>query len=145
MSYNFLSVKETFRGGHYMKAERGKKIQGFYGEEAARKFLQNSGWKIVDTNVCIHSQDRSRKILGEIDIIASDGQTLIFAEVKWRKDYSFGSPLEAVNARKQNKLRILAELYMLKSQRQEKYLRFDVIGITGSGKNMQLQHIVNAF
>ncbi|MBQ7502723.1 YraN family protein [bacterium] len=128
-----------------MKAERGKKIQGFYGEEAARKYLRNSGWEIVDTNVCIYSQDRSRKILGEIDIIASDGQTLIFAEVKWRKDHSFGSPLEAVNARKQNKLRILAELYMLKSQRQEKYLRFDVIGITGSGKNMQLQHIINAF
>lgn len=128
-----------------MKAERGKKIQGAYGEAAARKFLQSLGWEIVDSNVNIYAQDKSGRILGEIDIIASDRQTLIFVEVKWRKDRRFGSPLEAVTLRKQNRLRLLAELYMLKSPRPEKYLRFDVIGIIGSGKNMQLQHIINAF
>lgn len=128
-----------------MRAERGKKIQGAYGEEAARNFLLGLGWEIIGRNVNIRAHAPYGRILGEIDIIASDGQTLIFVEVKWRKDDRFGSPLEAVTAKKQNKLRLLAELYMLQSQRTEKNLRFDIIGITGCGRNMQLQHIENAF
>lgn len=128
-----------------MRTEIGKKIQGAYGEEAAGSFLQSLGWEIIGRNVNIRARSPGCRILGEIDIIASDGQTLIFVEVKWRKDGGFGSPLEAVTARKQNKLRLLAELYMLQSQRTEKNLRFDVIGITGFGRNMQLQHIENAF
>ena len=72
------------------------KSAGQYGEDIAAAFLKKKGYLIVERNF--------RKRFGEIDIIAEDGGTIVFAEVKTRSSDRFGSPFEAVDSRKQKKM-----------------------------------------
>ena len=90
---------------------------GSEGEDLAVRFLQKKGYRIVARNY--------KTPVGEIDIIARDGDTIVFIEVKTRTDISFGYPFEAVNKRKRQKLKNLALLY-LKRQGKESPVRFDV-------------------
>ena len=108
---------------------------GTHFEEAAAAYLENEGIKIIDRNVTCGK-------IGEIDIIGSDEetQTLIFFEVKYRKDSRTGYPAEAVDIAKQNKIRRCAEYY-LAYKPTEKYLRFDVIAIEGE----EIRWYKNAF
>ena len=69
---------------------------GIKGEEHAIKLLKRAGYKIVERNF--------RSSFGEIDIIATEGYTLVFIEVKTRSSSAYGSPKEAVNRRKQGKI-----------------------------------------
>ncbi len=121
-----------------------KRQIGTHFEEAAISFLENAGIKIVDRNVTCGK-------IGEIDIIgiedtgindpvrSSEGrdhvsdeetQTLIFFEVKYRKDASRGFPAEAVDKAKQKRLRRCAEYYTA-YRPSDRYIRFDVIAIEG--------------
>ena len=74
-----------------------KKIRliGIDGEKAAEKYLKDKNYKIIDTNF--------RTRFGEVDIIAKDGEFIVFVEVKTRGEKSFGNPMEAVNYDKQRK------------------------------------------
>ena len=84
-------------------------IKGRGGEAAAVSFLQNAGYKIVETNYKVK--------FGEIDIIALDkDERVIFVEVKARETAKFGYPREAVTTKKQKTIRKVAELYLLKKK-----------------------------
>jgi len=65
---------------------------------------------------------------GQIDIVAEDGETLVLVEVKARRGTGFGLPEEAVDARKQQKLRALMETYRMATKRQRQQCRIDVLG-----------------
>ena len=83
---------------------------GTKGENLAVRFLIEKGYSVVQRN--------HRTPFGEIDIIAQDGDTIVFIEVKTRRDTFFGYPFEAVTKRKINKLKNSA-LFYLKKQRRE--------------------------
>ena len=76
-------------------------------EKVAGSFLKSKGLEILEYNFNLK--------IGEIDIIALDGNYLVFVEVKYRKSYSYGLPSQAVNRSKQKKIRQTAEIYILKS------------------------------
>lgn len=102
-------------------------------EKRAGRYLEQEGLKILEYNY--------RCALGEIDIVAREEETLVFCEVKYRTDIRKGTPLEAVDSRKQRRLFLSAMHYMMKAGLTEVPCRFDVIGIQGD----KLQHIRNAF
>lgn len=70
-----------------------------------------------------------RSRLGQVDILAEDGDTLVLIEVKARRGTGFGLPQEAVDARKQRKLRTLLEMYRVQNHRQNQPCRIDVLGL----------------
>jgi putative endonuclease len=98
--------------------------------------LRGLGYGIVARDV--------RTPIGQLDLVASDGPTLVFVEVKTRAGHGFGLPQEAVDARKIRKLRQLA-LYYLKQAPHRGPVRFDVIGLTvRAGRLLRVDHIKNA-
>ena len=111
---------------------------GKKGEELAVSHLKSLGYKIVERNF--------RCRLGEIDIIAYHGKTLVFVEVRTRKSCQFGSPLSSVAYRKQKKLITLAKFYMKKHRLFDRVARFDVVGITlDKTGNASIELVQNAF
>ena len=70
-----------------------------------------------------------RSNVGQIDIVAEDGDTLVLVEVKARRGTGFGLPEEAVAGRKRAKLRALLELYRAQTKRREQPCRIDVLGL----------------
>lgn len=109
-------------------------------EHLAGKYLEEKGYQILCYNY--------RCPLGEIDVIAMEktGQedTLVFVEVKYRKNLAKGSPLEAVNQKKQRVISKCANYYITGIRANDLSCRFDVIGIVGSAGN-EITHIENAF
>jgi putative endonuclease len=114
------------------------KAIGTEGEDLAVRFLKKEkGYKIITRNY--------KTLIGEIDIIAKDGDTIVFIEVKTRTDDAFGYPFEAVNKRKKQKLKNLALLY-LKNQGKESPVRFDVLSILCMENGLkEIEHIKDAF
>lgn len=102
-----------------MSLERQK--LGRYGEMLACEFLMRRGYKIIDKNY------RTRG--GEIDIIAKEGEVLVFVEVKTRTNNKFGAPEEAIDFYKQNKLAKTAEYYLVYHNVPETDYRIDAIAI----------------
>lgn len=112
-----------------------KRIKGKDKEELAAKFLENKGYIIVETNFRVRQ--------AEIDIVAKDGSTIVFVEVKYRSSEKNGNPLEAVDMRKQRQISKAALFYMntRKIPADTIPIRFDVVGILGE----DITHIQNAF
>lgn len=111
-------------------------ILGKKGEEAAVDFLKKLGYEIVATNWL------EKKF--EIDIIAKDGQELVFVEVKTRATDYFGTPEEAVTPAKQNHL-IEGADYYLQQHEIDLEARFDVIAIILNKHTIQIKHFKDAF
>jgi putative endonuclease len=110
---------------------------GLDGENYAVRYLVGSGYSILARNW--------RCPVGEIDIIAADGSTLVFIEVKTRTSTAFGLPLEAVNWRKTEKLKALS-VHWLREHRHAGPFRFDVISIVMPKHcRPELQHVRAAF
>lgn len=80
-----------------------------------------------------------------MDIIAREGEVLVFCEVKMRKSDRFGMPEEAVTFRKQQQLRRAAEGYLVEHRIRNRPCRFDVIAIQQTGTVREIRHIRNAF
>ena len=118
--------------------DRSKRF-GAWGEDAAASYLTENGFRLLERNY--------RTKYGELDLIAEEGETLVFLEVKARHGLSYGSPKAAVDARKQEHLRQAALLYLQEhTELAERPLRFDVISIVKeNGKRAQLEHIRAAF
>jgi len=95
--------------------------RGKLGEDVAVAFLQKNGYVVIEQNYYYNH--------GEIDIIAREGETLIFVEVKLRRSIAFGEPEEAVTPKKQELLRRTAEGYMIERNIGEANCRFDVVAI----------------
>ncbi len=113
------------------------RLLGIKGEDLAVKFLKKKGYRILSRNF--------KTPLGEIDIVAQDGETLVFVEVKTRTDNSFGLPFEAVDYRKKEKLRKVALYYLKNCYKKDAPSRFDVLSITSGGDRNDLEHIRDAF
>lgn len=94
---------------------------GMMGEEAAAKWYIDQGYQILARNW------RCRD--GELDLIARQGTTIVFCEVKTRSSYAFGSPFEAVTTAKQRRIRRLAMAWLNESNTRADDLRFDVAGV----------------
>lgn len=109
---------------------------GRKGEELAASLCTERGLSILELN--------HRTPLGEIDIIAKDGDVLVFIEVKTRAGNVYGAPFEAVTMRKKQKIRAVALSY-LKRLKKEVPVRFDVISISMQGKEPFLEYIQDAF
>ncbi|WP_066639450.1 YraN family protein [Desulfolucanica intricata] len=115
-----------------------RQLLGRRGETAAVEYLLQKGYKIILQNF--------RCYLGEIDIIAKEGDTIIFVEVRARSTDSFGLPQESVSIKKQNRLRKLAQYYISKFSISDS-CRFDVLGIMfeANGRIKSIEHFINAF
>jgi len=111
-------------------------IYGKKSEITASQYLKEKGYKIIELN--------HKNKVGEIDIIAQDKDYLVFVEVKARMSRAFGDPLEAVNFKKQQKIRKTAELYLIMKRKTNANSRFDVVSILGN-ENFEISHIENAF
>lgn len=100
---------------------------GGLGEQAASDFLRKQGWIIIQKNY--------RLKLGEIDIIAEDGDNLVFVEVKNYRADSLVNPLEAITYRKQGKLQRAAAVYLASRSIAAKNFRFDVVVVRHNKDN----------
>lgn len=113
--------------------ERNKRTIGSSYEQTAGMYLKQKGMEVLLYNY------RCRD--GEIDIIARDGEYLVFCEVKYRTSQDSGHPLEAVGKRKQAVISKCARYYLMTTGQMDLPCRFDVIGILGE----EIFHIRNAF
>ncbi len=110
---------------------------GKSGEEIALLYLVQKGYQIIGRNY--------RYGKGEIDIIAEDGDELVFVEVKFRKSDEYGHPVYAVSAGKQKQLVKLAKSYIYVKNISDKLIRFDVVTIKKEGDSEVIEHIKDAF
>jgi len=120
-----------------VKVSKIRQLFGRDGERLAERYLQQKGYKLVERNY------RCRG--GEVDLILLDRKVIVFVEVKTRSDHEFGSPLEAVEARKQKKMIQAAQFFLNQKGLHNREARFDVIGISWVGQQPAVEHIENAF
>jgi putative endonuclease len=119
-----------------------RRTLGLAGEEIAAAHLGRLGYAVIDRN--------HRTRWGEIDIIAHTLGTLVFVEVKTRRESArAGSPFDAVDARKQAQVRRMAAAWLAQvtDRPRAEDLRFDVIGVTvdGRGRLLELDHREGVF
>lgn len=112
---------------------------GDFGEDCAYNYLKEKGYQILERN------HLSKK--GEVDIIAKDDDTVVFVEVKTRKNSNYGFPCEYVDYKKQQRIINCAKLYTIDSV--DLSIRFDVIEVYYTkAENLildKINHIENAF
>lgn len=112
---------------------------GRRGEDAAARFLRRLGYVIVARG--------HRDKIGEIDLIAVDGRTVVFVEVKTRTGELKGTPAEAVDEDKQRRLTRLAAAYMKRHDLLDCKARFDIVAVTwpAASRQPRIEHIKDAF
>ena len=110
---------------------------GREGEAIAARYLENEGYRIVERNY--------RCVFGEMDIIARDGKTCVFVEVKSRKSERFGDPGLAVDRRKQRKMSAVAMCYLKEKRLLGSPSRFDVVAVRFFPQGSRVELIRNAF
>lgn len=98
-----------------------RRTLGTYGEDLAARYLVERGLDVIDRNW--------RCSLGELDLVARDGDCLVFCEVKTRRSTRFGDPVEAVGWQKATRLRRLAVAWLQAHDERAPHIRIDVIGI----------------
>lgn len=123
---------------------RNRQAIGRYGESLASNYLRRKGYEILGRNY--------QAKIGELDLIAAKGRTLVFVEVKTRTDADFAEPFEAVDKKKRQKLLRLADGYLAYGGMRNlgaafSDTRLDVISIIMSrdGDVKSLEHIKDAF
>ena len=105
---------------------------GTRGEDIAAGHLQTLGLRVIERNV--------RTRYGEVDIVAEDGGTLVFVEVKTRRSAAFGTPEESITPRKRRRLAQLGEQYVQERGLVEQAWRVDVVAITLDGSGPDVRH-----
>ena len=111
---------------------------GRYGEQVATSHLEQAGYTVLDRNW--------RCAEGEIDLVARDGEVLVFCEVKTRSGVAFGDPAEAVIAAKAERLRRLALRWMAARGVLGRELRFDVVSVLRQPRGAaRVRHLRGAF
>lgn len=98
---------------------------GIAGEDAVAEWYEAAGYRVMDRNW------RCRD--GELDLVVMRGDTLAFCEVKTRASTRFGTPVEAVTATKQRRLRMLAARWLADHDTRRLAVRFDVASVTRAG------------
>lgn len=116
------------------------RLLGRWGEAVVAEDLRKKGWRILAAGY--------RCRLGEIDLVASNGRFLAFVEVKLRKSTAYGTAAEAVNRRKQNRIRAAAQLYLARYP-SDLQPRFDIAEVYAprgmETPTPQISYIENAF
>lgn len=110
---------------------------GRHGESTAAEFLARSGLKILQRNF--------RCAMGEIDIIAREGRTTVFVEVRSRRAGALCRPEETITATKRKRITRAALWYLQQNRLIDSPARFDVVAITWGNAQPQIDWIVNAF
>jgi putative endonuclease len=114
---------------------------GKHGEQLATEHLVRLGFEIVERNY--------RTRWGELDIVAFDGTTLAFCEVKTRRLSAGGGPLEGVRASQRQRVRKMAGKWLIERTERPRaeLVRFDAIGVTidATGKLVSIEHLEGAF
>lgn len=110
---------------------------GAEGERVAEQFLRSKGLKVLERNL--------RTRLGEIDLVCQDKDTIVFVEVKTRTSALYGDGTAAVGARKQAKLRRLAQAYLASRSPESLNARFDVLSVMLLAGEPTVEHIEGAF
>lgn len=111
------------------------RVKGDAGERIAEKYLKKSGYRIISRNF--------KTAAGEIDLIVTDDETLIFIEVKARSSDEYGMPCEAVDLKKQRKINVVAGQFIKRNMYFGAAVRFDVVEVYLS--DSKVNHIINAF
>lgn len=107
--------------------------KGLAAEQEVKAWLEGQGYQVVDHNV--------RTLGGELDLVAYDGATLCFIEVRSRADEQMGGPLETVGPAKQRRLIRAARGFLLErfnSETETPVCRFDVVGVTRQPAKIEL-------
>lgn len=111
---------------------------GKLGEDIACAYLVRKGYTIVARN--------EKNLMGEIDIIATKDDVLVFVEVKARESTEFGLPQEAITPQKQYKIQKTATYYLKRKKLLDKVAcRYDCVAIIAKGDNFSINHIENIF
>jgi putative endonuclease len=116
---------------------RERQSKGARGEERAAAFLREQGYRILDRNY--------RCTLGEVDIIARDGSTVVFVEVKTRSSERFGTPQAAIGLQKQKRMTAIALYYLKGKGWLGKPARFDVAAVSLDEGRATVTLFKNAF
>lgn len=118
--------------------KQNKRNTGSYGEDLACKFLQQYRYQIIERNFFYGH--------GEIDIIAKNGDELVFVEVKYRTNLEFGPPELSISKGKQKLIRRTAEAYLFDKQIKDQNCRIDLIAILHlKDEKPKINHIIDAF
>jgi len=112
---------------------------GRRGEAEAAAYLRGIGYRIVAT--------RERVLRGDIDLVALDGRTVVFVEVRSRTDTTHGHPAETVGYQKQRRIAQLAAAYIRRHRLEDCAARIDVVTVVFDGPDgrPQVEHFQNAF
>jgi putative endonuclease len=111
---------------------------GKQGEDLACDALRRRGYAILDR--------RFRTRCGELDIVARDGNVMVFVEVKARSGGNFGAPLESITSQKRQRLSRMAASYLFLKHVSDVPCRFDVVAVTGKVPGpFQVEVLQNAF
>jgi putative endonuclease len=125
-----------FSGRSVEVTERSRAAIGREGERLAVRCLKKQGFRIVARNF--------RAAGAEIDLVAMDHGTLVFVEVKRRIGTSAGTPQEAVDQHKQERIRRAAAVFTSRYRAESHPTRFDVVAISGAGRP-QVEHLRDTF
>lgn len=117
--------------------EQSMRKKGKAGEDLASEVLRNNGYEILQQNYYYNH--------GEIDIVAKEGEVLVFVEVKTRRSASYGQPEESVTPKKQELLRRTAEGYVMEYNLLDIHCRFDVVSIVQQGGNSDCRILKDCF
>ena len=115
-----------------MRISTGKK-----GEELAAAYLEEAGYRIIVRNY--------RCLFGEIDMVAEEGETLVFVEVKSRRSDAYGDPQLAVGPQKQKKMSRISLHYLSEHHLRHRLARFDVVAVKLLPAGNRIELIRNAF
>ena len=132
------SQSESLTSGFTVPEKKSNKAIGHEGEEEACKHLATLGYRIVKRNF-------SYGKVGEIDIVAYDGETLVFVEVKARTKFHHGAPEASVDRRKQAQLKRVAKFYYYVNGLVDVVCRFDVVAVETWDRKVDIRHHKNAF
>jgi putative endonuclease len=106
-------------------------------ERLAAEFLTARRFRVLETNFTCP--------VGEIDLVCDDAGTLVFVEVRARKDARHGAPEETVGPRKRRRIVGAARHYLMRRRRDDVACRFDVVAIEGEGDALEIRHFPDAF
>ena len=119
------------------QVDRSKLIKGREGEEAACRLLKKEGYRILDRNYA--------ERIGELDIVCSRDDTIVFVEVRSATTTYLSSPVVTIDARKQQHIVRTAQLYLMRRKLTQRDTRFDVMGVLLGGAEPKIEWLKDAF
>lgn len=109
-------------------------------EERAARYFEEHGFEVLERKF------KSKSKLGEVDLVVAKGLLLCFVEVRYRKSVAFGRPEETVSTGKRRKVILAAYEWGARHKLLDKrFIRFDVVAVTGRGERAQVLHFEDAF